>query len=65
MADARALRDEAIAAAAGVALHDRAALLLRVRLGHDFRHAFAVDHGKALQPQRRQQRGIHETLRHG
>jgi hypothetical protein len=42
----------------------RAALLLRVRLGHDLHDAFAFDHRVALHPQRRQEGGIDKAPRH-
>ncbi len=58
------LGDEPIAAGRDRPHRDRAALLLGVGLGHDLHHAVAFDDGESLQPQRREQRGVDEALRH-
>jgi hypothetical protein len=59
------LRHQPVAAARDRSYGDGASLLLRVGLRHDFRYALAFDDGEALEAERRQQRRIHEALRHG
>ena len=58
------LGDQPIAAGGERSHGHRAALLLGVGLGHDLHDAVAFDDGEALQPQRREQRGVDEASRH-
>ena len=58
------LRHQPVAAGADGPAGHRAALLLRVGLGHDLDDAVAFDGGEALQPQRREQRRVDEAPRH-